>query len=81
MLKIFKIDINMKILHLFGLAIVSVSALSLIGFSLYKFLEVFVVNSEIPLVIRWGSFGLILGAIIILISFIIERIKDSKKEK
>ncbi len=71
----------MKILHLFGLTIFSASILALIGFGLYKFLEVFLVDSEIPLVIRWGSFGLILGAIIILISFIIERIKDSKKEK
>lgn len=67
----------MRILKILGLSIFCLSFLVLIGFSTYKFLE----DSTIPLVIKWGIVGLILGMIIIIISLIIERIKDNKNNK
>ncbi len=67
----------MKILKILGLSIFCLCFLVLAGFSTYKFLE----DSTIPLVIKWGIVGLILGMIIIIISLIIERIKDNKNNK
>jgi hypothetical protein len=63
----------MKPLTIFGLIIFSIGGLLLIGFGLVKFFE----DTSMPPVIRWGVLGLILGAMIILISLIIERIYDS----
>ena len=62
----------MKPLNVLGLTIFSVGGLALIGFGLYKFFE----DTTVPLIVRWGIIGLILGTIIMLISLIIERIKD-----
>jgi len=62
----------MKLLNILGLAVFSLGGLSLIGFGLYKFFE----DTTVPLIVRWGITGLILGTIIILISLIIERVKD-----
>lgn len=67
----------MKILKVLGLSIFCLCFLILTGFSTYKFLE----DSTIPLVIKWGIFGLILGIIMVIISLIIERIKDNKNNK
>jgi uncharacterized membrane protein (DUF485 family) len=67
----------MKILKALGLSIFCLCFLVLTGFSTYKFLE----DSTIPLVIKWGIVGLILGIIMIIISLIIERIKDNKNNK
>jgi hypothetical protein len=67
---------KMKPLNILGLIIFAASALVLIGFALFKFLEA----PDMPLVVRWGIIGLVLGAIIILASLIMERIKDKKGE-
>lgn len=62
----------MKPLNVLGLIIFSLGGLALIGFGLYKFFE----DTTVPLIVRWGIIGLILGTIIMLISLIIERLKD-----
>ena len=67
----------MKILRNLGLLLFCSGLVSIIGFGLYKFFE----DSSVPLIIRWGIIGLILGAIIMIIALIIERIKDTKNNK
>jgi len=62
----------MKPLNILGLTIFSIGVLILIGFGLYKFFE----DTTVSLIIRWGIIALILGTIIMLISLIIERVKD-----
>ena len=64
----------MKPLNVLGLIIFSFGGLALIGFGLYKFFE----DTTVPLIVRWGIIGLILGTIIMLISLIIERLKDKE---
>jgi len=64
----------MKPLNILGLIIFSAGALALIGFGLYEFFE----DTTVPLIIRWGIICLILGTIIMLISLIIERLKDKR---
>jgi len=67
----------MKILKILGLSIFCLCFLVLTGFGIYEFLK----DSTIPLVAKWGTVGLIIGMIIIIISLTIERIKDSKNNK
>jgi hypothetical protein len=67
----------MKPLTILGLIIFSVGGLFLIGFGLYEFFG----DKTVPLVIRGGIIALILGTAIMLISLIIERVKDKRKEK
>lgn len=67
----------MKPLNILGLTIFSAGILLLAGFGFYEFLK----DTTVPLVVRWGSAGLILGVLIILISLIIERRKDKQKEQ
>jgi len=62
----------MKPLNILGLTIFSAGTLVLIGFGLYKFFE----DSTVPIIVRYGIIAVILGVIIILISLIIERIKE-----
>jgi len=64
----------MKPLNILGLIIFSAGGLTLIGFGLYRFFE----DTTVPLIIRWGIISLILGTIIMLISLIIERLKDKR---
>ncbi len=66
----------MKPLNALGLTIFSVGGLALIGFGLYKFLYSFFQDASVPQVIKWGITGLILGTIIMLVSLIVERIKE-----
>jgi len=66
----------MKRLNALGLTIFSVGGLTLIGFGLYRFLYSFFQDTSVPLAIKWGIAGLILGTIIMLVSLIIERIKE-----
>ena len=66
----------MRPLTILGLIIFSVGGLFLIGFGLYKFFE----DTTVPLIIKGGITALILGAAVMLISLIIERVKDQKKE-
>ena len=67
----------MKILKILGLSIFCLCFLLLTGFGTYRFLE----DSTIPIMIKWGTIGLILGIIMVLISLIIERVKDNKNNK
>jgi len=67
----------MKILKTLGLSIFCLCLLVLTGFGIYEFLK----DSTIPLVAKWGTAGLILGIIMVIISLIIERIKDNKNNK
>jgi len=62
----------MKPLNIFGLIVFSAGVLILIGFGLYKFFE----DSTVPIIVRWGIIAVILGIVIILISLIVERIKE-----
>ena len=71
----------MKPFNVIGLIILSAGALVLVGFGLYKFVETFLGNSTIPAIIKWGITGIILGVVIILVSFIVERIKDRESEE
>jgi len=71
----------MKPFNVIGLIILSASALVLVGFGLYKLAGAFLKDSTIPAIIRWGIAGIVLGVVIILISLIFERIKDSKREE
>jgi len=71
----------MKPLNVIGLAIFSAGALILAGFGLYKLVGVFLKDSTIPAIIKWGIVGVVLGVVIILISLIVERIKDSNEEE
>jgi len=67
----------MKILKILGLSIFCLCFLVLTGSGIHEFLK----DSTIPLVVKWGIVGLILGMIIVIISLVIERIKDSKNNK
>ncbi|HZI95638.1 MAG TPA: hypothetical protein VFD40_00425 [Candidatus Paceibacterota bacterium] len=67
----------MKILKILGLSIFCLCLLVLTEFGIYEFLK----DSTIPLVVKWGTAGFILGIIIIIISLIIERIQDNKNNK
>jgi len=49
----------------------------LVKINMYKFLE----DSAVPFIIKWGIIGLILGIIMVIISLIIERVKDNKNNK
>jgi TM2 domain-containing membrane protein YozV len=68
---------KMKTLKILGLSIFCLCLLVLTGFGIHEFLK----DSTVPLVIKWGMIGLILGMIIVIISLIIERIKDNKNNK
>jgi len=64
----------MKKLNIIGLIIFFSGLASLLGFSLYKFFE----DKNVPIVVRWGTTGLIIGIIILLISLTLERLKEKK---
>ncbi len=66
----------MKPLNVLGLTIFAAGGLALAGFGLYKFSNVFLKDESISLIVKWAIIGLILGTVIILISLIIERIRD-----
>ena len=67
----------MKTLKILGVSIFCLCLSVLTGFGIHEFLK----DSTVPLVIKWGMIGLILGMIIVIISLIIERIKDNKNNK
>jgi len=66
----------MSFIRIFGLALLISGMLLFVSFGLYKFFEA----KDVPLVIRIGSIGVILGIVLILISLIRERIKESSKD-
>ncbi len=67
----------MKILKILGLSIFCLCFLVLIGFGMYKFIE----DSTVPFLIKWGIIGLILGMVMMIVSLIIEKVKDNKNNK
>jgi len=67
----------MKILKNLGFFLFCLGLLIILGFGLYKFFG----ESSVPLIIRWGIMGLILGTVIMIISLTIERFKDIKNNK
>ncbi|MFA5459899.1 MAG: hypothetical protein WC283_00960 [Candidatus Paceibacterota bacterium] len=67
----------MKLLKNLGLFLFFLGLSMVLGFGLYKFFG----DSSVPLIIRWGIIGFILGTVIIIISLIIERFRDIKNNK
>lgn len=73
-------DWKMKPFNILGLTILSAGILVLAGFGLYKLSEALLKDSSIPAIVRWGIVGVVLGIAIILVSLIVERIKDHTEE-
>jgi hypothetical protein len=71
----------MKPLNILGLAIFSAGVLALAGFGLYEFIGPFLIDAEIPLVVKIGIIGTASGVIIILTSLVLERARDKEKEE
>ncbi|MEA3295958.1 MAG: hypothetical protein U9Q27_02355 [Patescibacteria group bacterium] len=71
----------MKILNIFGLIIFSFGVLVLTGFGFYEFLKEFLYDQDISFLVKFGNISIILGVFFILVSLIIERIKDNKNGK
>ena len=67
----------MRFVRVLGLILLISGILLFVGFGLYKFFEA----KDTPLIIRIGSTGVILGIVLILISLIKERIKESSKDQ
>ena len=70
----------MKPLNTIGLTIFSLGALVLIGYGLYELVAALWQDTDIPIIIKLGIVGVILGVLILLIALVSERIKDNKKE-
>ena len=71
----------MKPFNVLGLVILSASGLILVGFGLYKLVGIFLKHSTIPAIVKWGITGIALGVVVLLMSLIVERIKDRKEEE
>ncbi|MCK4778123.1 MAG: hypothetical protein KAS39_07060 [Actinomycetia bacterium] len=67
----------MKPLNIFGLIVFLIGSLILIGYGLYEF----TLATDIPPVVKWGAAILALGTVIILISLVLERVKEKGKEE
>jgi TM2 domain-containing membrane protein YozV len=65
----------MKPFNIFGLAIFFAGLASIAGFGLHKFFE----DSSVPALVRWGMSAIMAGLIVVLISLIVERIKEKNK--
>ncbi|MFW6035852.1 MAG: hypothetical protein ACOCRZ_06315 [Halothermotrichaceae bacterium] len=63
-----------------GFTVFVISFLLLIGYGVYHFLAEFF-SSPMPVVIRIGITGIILGLVILIIGLIKERMEDIKNEK
>ena len=60
-----------------GLAwtLVSVSGALILGYGAYHFATVFLADSEVPIVLRFGTAGLLLGLLLLLLGALRERIR------
>lgn len=60
-----------------GLAwiLVSVSAALLLGYWAYEFAAVFLADAEVPVIVRVGAAGLLLGLLLLLLGLVRERIR------
>lgn len=60
-----------------GLAwiLVSVSAALLLGYWAYEFAAVFLADAEVPVIVRVGTAGLLLGLLLLLLGLVRERIR------
>lgn len=60
-----------------GLAwiLVSVSATLLLGYWAYEFAAVFLADAEVPVIVRVGAAGLLLGLLLLLLGLVRERIR------
>ena len=66
----------MKIINVIGLVFLSAGVLIISGWSLYKMM----LAIDVSPVIKWGIVSIVIGIIIILISLINERTKESKNK-
>ena len=66
----------MKIINVIGLVFLSAGVLIISGWSLYKMM----LAIDVSPVIKWGIVSIVIGIIIILISLINERSKESKNK-
>ncbi len=71
----------MKKLNIIGLTILLAGALLIGGYAGYKYAIEFLRDTSIPGIVRYGLSAIIIGLIILLISLVLERIKDKKREK
>ncbi len=63
-----------------GLFILGLSILLLLGTGLYYFLTEFFRDASVPVVVRIGIIGIVLGLVILLITLIKERMEDIKND-
>ena len=70
----------MKKLNILGLAILLAGALLVAGYGVKEYASQFLTDTSIPVIIRYGVTAIIAGLLILIISLILERVRDSKKE-
>jgi len=66
----------MKAINKLGLGVLGTGILILVGSGLYKAIPAFFKDGSVPVLVKLGIVGVFLGIIIILISFIFERVKE-----
>lgn len=59
----------------FAWILVSVSAALLLGYGAYEFVTVFLADAGVPVVVRLGTAGLLLGILLLLFGLVRERIR------
>jgi len=70
----------MKSLRLLGLTLFAAGGLALIGFWLYTVIGSLFGSGQVPAIIQWGVVGIILGVAVMIISLIVERVRDTKND-
>jgi predicted phage tail protein len=70
----------MKLFNIVGLTIFFLGAILLVGAAVYEIVKDVLSSGGTPTVVSLGVTAIILGVIIMIISLIVERARDSKKE-
>ena len=70
----------MKKLNIVGLTIFTAGMLLITAYGVYEFVSKFLGDTSVPVIIRYGITAIIAGLIILIISLVLERIKDKEKE-